>query len=35
MITLYNYEDKVKETLKEKALKELNVTEEDIFNKEN
>ncbi len=34
MITLYNYEDKVKETLKEKALNELNVTEEDIITKE-
>ena len=34
MITLYNYEDKVKESLKEKALEELNVTEEDIFTKE-
>ena len=34
MITLYNYEDKSKETLKEKCLNELNVTEEDIFTKE-
>ena len=34
MITLYNYEDKSKETLKEKCLSELNVTEEDIFTKE-
>ena len=34
MITLYNYEDKSKELLKEKCLSELNVTEEDIFTKE-
>lgn len=34
MITLYNYEDKSKEVLKEKCLNELNVTEEDIFTKE-
>ena len=34
MITLYNYEDKSKELLKEKCLSELNVTEEEIFTKE-
>lgn len=34
MITLYNYEDKSKELLKEKCLSDLNVTEEEIFTKE-
>ncbi len=34
MITLYNYEDKIKENLISKALEELNVTEEDIITKE-
>ena len=35
MITLYNYEDKSKELLKQKAIEELGVKEEEIFSKEN
>ena len=34
MITLYNYEEKTKELLKEKCLQELNVTEEELLIKE-
>ena len=34
MITLYNYEDKTQELVKEKCLQELNVNEEDLLIKE-
>ena len=34
MITLYNYEDKSKEVLKQKAIEELGIKEEDLYFKE-